>query len=173
MVQQHVALPQQDSNSAGIPRVAPAIRAGRERLEFQVRPRRLVVQIEKPRKIDRPVAPENLPAAQPEIRSQPLDNFRTSAPASISSRTAAPLPPPVQLRVHRIQNAARFLLAQIEVAVARDAERRGGKNLVAVERSLGVRVHDVVQKCELDFALSPRAAADSRGSARGTVTTPR
>ena len=35
----------------------------------------------------------------------------------------------MELRVHRIQNAARFLLAQVEVAVARDAKGSRRENL--------------------------------------------
>ena len=73
---------------------------------------------------------------------------------------------PVKLRVHRFQDAARFLFFQIEVAVARDAERGGGKNFVAVVEPVGEGAHDVVQKNVFDGALRRREQHEPRQRAR-------
>ena len=106
-------------------------------MKFQVRPRRLVVEVEEARKIDGTIYLKHLPGGEAKIGAQAFDDFRVGARFDFQAHGGA-LAAAMELRVDRIENAARFLFAQVEVAVARDAKRSGGENLVAVVEAFGV-----------------------------------
>ena len=59
----------------------------------------------------------------------------------------------MKLGVYCVQDASRFFLAQIQIAVAGDAERRGGKNIVSVIEVIGEGMNDVMKKCKFNFAV--------------------
>ena len=108
---------------------------------------------------------KNLPGRETEIGAQALDDFGIGARFDLQAHRCA-LAAAMKLRVHRIENAARFFLAQIEIAVARDAKRSGGEDFVAVVEALGVCVHDVVQENVFDGSFRRGNAEDARKGAR-------
>ena len=126
---------------------------------------RLLEQIEKPRQIYGPVHLKHLPLGQRKVRPQSLDNFGVGALLDFQAHGRS-LPAQVELRVHGIQNAARFLLAQIQVAVARHAKGRGGQDFVTVIQAMRIRVHDVVQEREFDCPLRRGQAQEPGKRAR-------
>src|ERR1700722_5509702 len=97
-----------------------------KRLELQIRAGRLFVEVKHARKINWPVNPKNLKWGKPEFRFQPIDNFLIGPRFNLETPRLA-LAPPVKLRIHCIQNAARFFVFQIKVAVASHAKSRSRK----------------------------------------------
>ena len=113
--------------------------------------------MKQPRQIDGAVRLEHLPIAQAKVRPQPLHDLPVGARFDLQPHRRA-LPPPVELRVHGIQDASRLLLPEIKVAVARHPKGRARENLIAVEDPVRERVHDVVQERVLELALGRRQA---------------
>ena len=72
----------------------------------------------------------------------------------------------MQLRIDRVQQAPRFFGFEIQVTVARDAKRCGGKNFVSVIEPVGESMHNVVNKNVIRAALSRRKQYEPRQGAR-------
>src|SRR5271155_3641064 len=71
----------------------------------------------------------------------------------------------MNLRVHRFQDAAGFLFLEVEVAVAGNAKRGGGKDFVAMVEPFGERVNDIVEKHIVNLALGRGQAHQARQGA--------
>ena len=119
--------------------------ARRKRLELELRMRRLLVNIEQARQIHRAVDGKNLPGLQFKIGAQAFDDFRIGVGLDLQPHGIA-LAPVVQLGADRFQQVARFFFRQIEIAVAGDAERRRGNDVVAVIHPRGMEGHQVGEK---------------------------
>ena len=146
----------------------PGFRAssrGDERAIFQIGARRLVVEMEEAREIDRAVGAEDLPGREMEIRCEAIDDFLVGARFDFEAHRGT-FAAAVKLLVDRLEEAARFLFGEIEIAVARNAEGRGGKDFVAVIETLGERVDYVVKENVLDGAFLRRNQHQPRQCAR-------
>ena len=101
---------------------------------------------------------KHLPGFQPEIRLQAIDDFAIRARLDFHAHGRA-FAAPVKLRIDGIENAARFFLFEVKVAVARHSKRSRGENLVAVVQPFGEGVDHVVKKYVFDFAFRRRQTA--------------
>ena len=111
--------------------------ARHKRLELQVRPLRLVVEMKESRQVDGTIGAVNLPALHFEVAAQTLDHLGIGVGFDLQPHGVA-LAPVVQLDAHGFEQVARLLLLQVKVAVAGDAERSFGDDLVAA-----IHVHSV------------------------------
>ncbi len=178
MVEQDVVAPQLLKQIAGLGGQAQLPR--HKGTELQIRPRRLVVNIKQPRKVHRAVNRKNLPAVKFKHCAQALDNLGIGLGLDLHAHRVS-LAAVVQFRAHRFQQIARFLLLQVEVAVARDAEGGGRNDVVALIHPRGM-VHDQIgKKNEIDGPLRwqadqsrqrPRDSYNSGIGKRGATATP-
>ena len=98
-------------------------RLGREGLELQVGPLHVAVEKHQAREIHRAFAAEDLVLVELEVHAQPLDNLRIGAGFNLQAHRVA-LAAVVQLHADGFEQRARFFLFEVEVGIARDAERR-------------------------------------------------
>ena len=139
--------------------------ARREGAVFQIWPRGLFVKMKKPREVDGAIDAENLSGREPEIRFEPVNDFLARSGLDFQAHRRT-LPAAMNLQVRRFQNAAGFLLFEVEVAIARHAEGGSRKNFVSVVQPLRKGVNDVVQKRILDPVLWRRQAHEARQRTR-------
>ena len=92
---------------------------------------------------------KHLPGSQPEIRLQPRNDFGIRFRFDFEAHRGT-FAAPVKLHVHRFKDAARFLLFEIEIAVAGHAKRSGRKNFVSMVEASGEGANHVVQENVLD-----------------------
>ena len=151
MVQQHILAAQRFKQRVGI--VADAHLPRHERRIFQVRARRFFVEMEKPLQIDRPAARET-PAIHPVQMWKPgarrCPGARQLRFPGAPRRLCGAAPPASRWRPASVRA---FFLFQIEIAVARDAKRRGRQNLVAAIELRRVGGDDVLQKNIMNAAV--------------------
>ena len=78
----------------------------------------------------------------------------------------------VQFGANALQQASRFFLLEVEIAVAGHAKCRGGKHLISAIHARCIALDQIVQEDEI-LGVRSDGTGTSRGSVRGTVTTPR
>ena len=96
-------------------------------------------------KIDWPVHGKNERWVEFERAGETIHDFGMSAGFDFEADGPA-FPALRDLRVHGVEQAARFFLFEVEIAVAGDAERSGSEDFVAAIELWGIRGNDVVQK---------------------------
>ena len=145
MVQQHVALAQSlpDIFRALGQRPLPRL----EWLELQVRPIHRAVQEHQPAQVHRPRRAIHLPVLQLKHGLQAAHNLFARTGLQLQTHGIA-LAAVVQLGAHTLQYRARFLFLQVQVAVARNAERAFAHDLVAAIHASRVQSHQVRQRDE-------------------------
>ena len=121
MVQQNVAMAQLVEDSGRL--AAQQQRLGREGLELQIRPLHVAVKEHQARKIHRAFAAKDLVLVELEVHAQPLHNLRVGAGFDLQPHRVA-LAAVVQLHADGFQQRPRFFLLEVEVGIARHAERR-------------------------------------------------
>ena len=141
-----------------------------KRLELQIRPVGLIVEMKESRQVDRAIGAINLPILHLEVAAQPLDHLGVGVGLDFQANGVA-LAPVVQFGAHRLEQIARLFFLQIEIAVAGDAERGFGDDLVAAIHVHSMGCHQIGQENVILAAIA-RRQLDSRGKTRGTVTTP-
>ena len=119
--------------------------AGSEWRKLQVRARRLVVHVEEPGEIYRAIDAENLPGREAEIRLEAVNDLLIRADLDFQAHGGA-FAAAVELRIHGVKKAARFLFFQIQIAIARDAEGGGGRNFISVIEALGKGMYHIVEE---------------------------
>src|SRR5580698_5292691 len=150
VVEQHVTLAHEFENRgwAGL----QSQFARHERAEFQIGARHRVVEIKDARKVWRTVDAKRLPGREAEIYDQAIDDFLIGAGFDFQAHGFA-LAAAMQLRVHRIHDAARLFLFEVQVAVARHAEGCGRKHFVAVVEAVGAGLNHVGKENEINRAV--------------------
>jgi hypothetical protein len=128
VVEQNVALAQFIEDAGGL--AAEQERFGREGLELEVGPLDVAVEKHEAREIQETLAAKNLGLVELEVHAQPLHNLGIGIAFDLQAHCVA-FAAIVQLHADGLEQRARFFLLEIEVGVARDAERCGGKHLVA------------------------------------------
>ena len=113
---------------------------------------------------------KHLPGCQPEIRLQAIDDLLIRPRLDFHPHRRA-LAAPVKLRVHGIQDAARFFLFEVKVAVARHSKRQPQRALrirgTAARRRRGPRRAEIrIRLCLPPKATAPSAAARAAPSPR-------
>ena len=146
MVQQNVVPPQFLKQVLGFRR-EPQFPRG-ERTIFQIRPGRLLVNIEQPRKVYRTVHRKNLPGIKLKHGSEPLNDLRIGIRLNFHTHRIA-LAAIVQFRTHRFQKIARLFFLQIKIAVPGYPEGRRGNNVVSVIHMRRVMRHQVREENEV------------------------
>src|SRR5208282_3733919 len=120
---------------------------------------------------------KDLPGVKLEHGAQALDNLGVSLGLDLHAHRVA-LATVVQLGTYRLQQIARFFFLQVEVAVARDAERGGRNDVVPLIHARGMMDNQVGKKNEIYGPLRrqtdqsrkrPRNGDDSGVGERGTA----
>jgi hypothetical protein len=145
-------------------------RLGREGLKLQVGPLHIAVKEHQARQIHRPLAAKHLVLFELEVHAQPLHNLRIGVAFNLQPHRVA-LAAVVQLHADGFQQRPRFFLFEVEVRVARHAERRRCQHLVAAIHAAKVLRDQVLQQQVVVVAMA-EGRRTKRGKARGTVTTP-
>ncbi len=120
--------------------------------ELEIGMRRLLVNIEQAREIHRTVDGKNLPGLQFEVGAQAFDDFGISIGFDLQAHGIA-FPPVMQLSTYGFQQVARFLLRQIKIAIAGDAECGRRYDVVAVIHARRVERDQIGQKDEIVRSL--------------------
>ena len=143
VVEQNVALAQLVED---VGRLAAQVQGlGREGRELEVGPLHVAIKEHKPRQIHRAVAAEDLILVEFEVDPQALDNFRIGAGFNLQPDGVA-LAAVVQLHADGLQQRARFLLLEVEVGVAGDAEGGVGQHFVAAVHAGQVLGDEVLEQ---------------------------
>ena len=106
---------------------------------------------------------EDLPAIQFENGAQAFDNFRIGVGLDLHADRIA-LAAVVQLGAHRLQKIAGFFFLQVEIAVARNAECRGGDYVIPVIHAARVVGHEVGKENKIDGALAGQPDQTRQGA---------
>src|ERR1700675_1226397 len=128
MMEQYV-LPA-DGFEHGIGIVAGMDLAWRKGRIFQVWPCSFFVEMEKTLQVDRALYAKHQRFVEFECGNQPLHYVGVSAGINFETHGVA-LAALGDLRIYRVEQAARFLLFKVEIAIAGDAKRRGVQDFEA------------------------------------------
>ncbi len=128
--------------------IAPSLEARK----LEVGPLHVAVKIHHARQVHRPLGAKDLLRAEFEVGTQPFNDLLGRAALDLHAHGVT-LAPVVQLGPHTLQYAARLLLLQIQVAVARHPERGPGEHLVPTEHAPHLRLDQLVQHDEFQASL--------------------
>src|SRR5262249_10233752 len=107
------------------------------------------VEIEQARKVDRALGVEDLPVFEFKRLLQTPGDFRVDSGVNLQAHRIT-LAAAVQFSPHRFQKVTGLFFFQIKVAVASDAERCGGKNVIAAVHARRVIGQKIGQEYVVD-----------------------
>ena len=131
---------------------------------LQRRHLRLGVEIHQPRQVHRPVRRETPARDSISKFVRRRSTISSSAELSISSRTASPFAPVVQLFAHAFEHASRLSPPACTGCCCASRGRRPAKHLVAPKHLLDLRFDQLMQKDEVRPAVSRWAGMISAAS---------
>ena len=115
---------------------------------LEVGARRVAVEVHHARQIDRTVGAKDLRVVELEVHREPVDDLDIRPFFNLQADNVS-LAPVVEFGAHAVEQAAGFLLLQIEIAVARDAKGRFRENFIAAIHARRVVLDEIVQKDEV------------------------
>ncbi len=143
VVKQNVAMAQLVEDAGGL--AAEQERLGREGLELEIGTLDVAVKKHEAGKIHGTFAAEDLILVELEVHAQPLHNLGIGVAFDLQAHGVA-LATIVQLDADGFEQRARLFFFEVEVGVARDAERRGGQHLVAAIHAREMLLDKVLQQ---------------------------
>ncbi len=133
--------------------------------ELQIRPLHVAVEKHHARKVDRAVAAKDLVLFEFEIHAQALDDFGIGAGFDLQANGVA-FAAVVQLHADGFKQRARFFLFEVEVGIARDAERGVGQDFIAAIHAGEVLRDQILQQQVVESAVGGGQPDKTRQRAR-------